>query len=187
MEVTTASAFGPVRDWPRSLQTVVSVCLNSRFPMVLWWGPDLRLIYNDAWRPSLGTKKHPAIGRPGREVWAEIWDPIGPMLAGVVSSGIATWSDDLMLPLITASRRQERYFTFTYSPLIGDSGEVEGVFCAVNETTDRVLGERRLKFGVLVEEPHQQVRELGGREHSAIVLERLARLQAGEHVVHGRS
>ena len=65
-------------------------CLNSRFPIVLWWGPDLRLLYNDAWRPVLGRTKHPqARGSPGQDIWPEIWDIIGPMLNGVLAEGKA--------------------------------------------------------------------------------------------------
>jgi signal transduction histidine kinase/serine phosphatase RsbU (regulator of sigma subunit)/CheY-like chemotaxis protein len=126
-------------------RAVVAMALTSRFPIVLWLGDELRLVYNDDYAPLLGEKHPSALGRTGSEVWAEIWDPIGPMLAGVVSTGVATWSSDLMLPLITGGRPEERYFTFTYSPLVEQDGSVGGVFCAVTETTDRVLGERRLE------------------------------------------
>jgi PAS domain S-box-containing protein len=142
----SATPLGPVADWPQSLQTAVSICLNSRFPIVLWWGPDLRLLYNDAWRPVLGQTKHPqALGSPGREVWPEIWHIIGPMLEGVLAHGKATWSDDQLLPLDRNGYLEEAYFTYSYSPILGDGGKVGGVFAAVNETTQRVIGERRLK------------------------------------------
>src|ERR1051326_4936898 len=71
--------LGPVESWPQSLQTAVSICLASRFPILLWWGPELIMLYNDAYRPMLGTTKHPrALGHRGRDSWAEIWDVIGP-------------------------------------------------------------------------------------------------------------
>ncbi|EUA14721.1 response regulator [Mycobacterium kansasii 732] len=121
------------------------MALTSRFPIVLWLGPtELFLMYNDAYAHILGDKHPAALGAAGRQVWPEIWTAIGPMLAGVVTTGKATWSDDLMLPLVTAGMPQERYFTFTYSPIIGGRGAVTAVFCAVIETTQRVLSERRL-------------------------------------------
>jgi len=96
----SSNPLGPLEDWPQSLKTAVSICLNSRFPIVLWWGRDLRLIYNDAWRPVLGQTKHPAaLGAAGEQVWPEIWHIIGPMLQGVLDTGQATWSDDQLLPL----------------------------------------------------------------------------------------
>ena len=140
-----AHPLGPPSDWPVELRSMVAVALTSRFPIVLWLGrQDLYLVYNDAYIPVLGDKHPAALGRPGRQVWWDIWEPIGPMLSGVINSGEATWSDDLMLALVTEGWAQERYFTFSYSPIILASGQVYGVFCAVTETTERVLGERRL-------------------------------------------
>ena len=73
--------LGPTGSWPRSLRTALSLCLASRFPMLIWWGPELMMLYNDAYRPILGTTKHPAaLGQRGRECWPEIWHIIGPML-----------------------------------------------------------------------------------------------------------
>jgi signal transduction histidine kinase len=92
----------------------------------------------------LGAKHPRSMGQPGREEWAEIWHIIGPMLDGVMRDGIATWSDDQMLPLHRNGYTEECYFTFSYSPIRDETGGIGGVFCAVTETTQRVLGERRL-------------------------------------------
>src|SRR5690348_15878377 len=95
-----ATPLGSVESWPQSLRTAVSICLASRFPILIWWGPELVMLYNDAYRPVLGVTKHPrAMGQRGRECWPEIWDVIGPMLDGVMSRGEATWSDDQLLLL----------------------------------------------------------------------------------------
>src|SRR5689334_16907657 len=91
--------LGPVASWPQSLRSALSICLGSRFPIVIYWGPSLVVLYNDAYAEILG-KKHPqALGRPCREVWSEIWDVIGPMLEGVLATGDATWSEDQLLAL----------------------------------------------------------------------------------------
>src|SRR5215467_3178089 len=104
--------LGEPATWPTEVRATVAVALTSRFPIVLWLGADdLFLVYNDAYLPVLGDK-HPALGRPGRQVWWDIWPQIGPMLSGVVTTGQATWSDDLMLPVVNEGRAQERYFTF---------------------------------------------------------------------------
>ncbi len=119
------------------------VCLTSRFPMIVWWGPELRFLYNDAYRPLLGDK-HPALDLPGRQVWSEIWDTIGPMLDSVMSSGQATWSEDLLLPMRRHGYWEETYWTYSYSPLHDDDGTVRGVFTAVTESTEQVVGRHRL-------------------------------------------
>jgi signal transduction histidine kinase/FixJ family two-component response regulator len=137
--------LGPPQSWPAEVRSAVAVVLTSRFPIVLWLGADdLFLIYNDAYIPILGDRHPEALGQRGQYAWWDIWQPISPMLASVIATGEATWSRDLMLPMLTAGRRRERYFTFTYSPLIGDDGKIYGIFCPSFETTERVLSERRL-------------------------------------------
>ena len=137
------SPLGDPRDWPSGLRTACRVCLTSRFPMIVWWGPELRFLYNDAYRPLLGDK-HPALDLPGRQVWSEIWDTIGPMLDSVMSTGQATWSEDLLLPMRRHGYWEETYWTYSYSPLHDDDGTVRGVFTAVTESTEQVVGRRRL-------------------------------------------
>ena len=137
--------LGSVEQWPQSLRTAVSICLASRFPIVLWWGPDLVTLYNDGYGPMLGAKHPESLGVSARRVWAEIWYIIGPMLDSVLHESKATWSDDQFLPLERNGYAEECYFTFSYSPILDESGGVGGVFCAVTETTSRVLAERRAR------------------------------------------
>ncbi len=136
--------LGPISSWPQSLITSVSICLKSRFPMLIWWGPELTMLYNDAYVPIPGAKHPHCLGRPGQEVWPEVWDIIGPMLQGVIQQGEATWSEDIMLPLSRKGFTEECYFTFSYSPIHDESGGIAGIFTAVSETSGKVFGERRL-------------------------------------------
>ena len=137
--------LGAVETWPQSLCTSVNICLQSRFPMLIWWGRELVMLYNDGYSPMLGSSKHPqALGQRGRKCWSEIWQEIGPMLEGVLTQGEATWSDDALLLLDRNGYLEECYFTFSQSPILDETGSVGGIFTAVTETTERVLGERRL-------------------------------------------
>ena len=140
------SPLGPPAQWPDALKMAVSICLNSRFPMVLWWGREFVMIYNDAWRPILGAKHPKGLGRPGIETWPEIWDIIGEQLGSVLKRGEATWSEDLLLAVARYGYVEEAYFTYSYSPIKDADGRVRGVFTAVNETTERVLSERRMRI-----------------------------------------
>ncbi len=138
-----ATPLGSVESWPQSLRTAVSICLASRFPILIWWDSELVMLYNDAYRPMLGTKHPASLSAPGHAVWPEIWHIIGPMLESVLQEGKATWSDDQFLPLERSGYAEECYFTFSYSPIHAESGAVLGVFTAVSETTERVLSGRR--------------------------------------------
>jgi signal transduction histidine kinase/CheY-like chemotaxis protein len=141
------TALGPASAWPQSFRTALDICLNSRFPIALYWGPSFAMLYNDALLPMVGANKHPwAMGRPAHEVLAEIWTIIGPLLRQVADTGDAIWSEDLMLPLLRSEAQEESYFTFTYSPVRDEAGLVGGVLCAVLETTDKIIEERRLRL-----------------------------------------
>src|SRR5438105_7111876 len=132
--------LGPVESWPQSLRTSVSICLASHFPMLIWWGSELVMLYNDAYRPMLGTTKHPqSMGQRGRECWPEIWDIIGPMLEGVLNKGEATWSENQLLPLDRNGYVDECYFTFSYSPIRDVIGGIGVVFTAVTVMTPQML------------------------------------------------
>jgi PAS domain S-box-containing protein len=137
--------LGPPERWPQSLRTSVSTCLDCAFPIVVWWGPELAILYNDEYGQILGPAKHPsALGRPGSQVWSEIWDVIDPMLSQVMQHAEPTRSRDLLLH-VDRGYLEEAYFSFSYSPIRAEDGKVGGVFCPVIETTDKVIGERRLR------------------------------------------
>ncbi|MET8997654.1 SpoIIE family protein phosphatase [Amycolatopsis sp. NPDC004169] len=141
----TSTPLGAPADWPQSLRTAVSILLSSRFSMWMAWGPDLTFFCNAAYRRDTLGRKYPwALGRPASEVWAEIWDDIGPRIRTVLSTGKATWDEALLLFLERSGYPEETYHTFSYSPLRDDTGRVVGMLCVVAEETERVIGERRM-------------------------------------------
>lgn len=138
--------LGSVETWPQSLRSALSICLNSRFPIAIYWGADCLLLYNDAWRPIVGDKHPWALGRPGREVWSEIWDDIGPELAGVLATGEGTFHTDELLSMHRYGYTEECFFEYTFNPIQGEGGVIDGVFNIVTETTYRVLNDRRARL-----------------------------------------
>lgn len=142
----TQTSLGAVETWPQSLRSALSICLNSRFPIAIYWGQDFILLYNDAWRPILGDKHDWALGYSAREVWSEIWDEIGPELAGVMATGKGTFHKDELLSMHRFGYTEECFFEYTFNPVQGEGGVVEGVFNIVTETTYRVLNDRRAQL-----------------------------------------
>jgi len=142
-----STPVGPLAAWPQALKTAVGICLGSRYPMVMWWDrKSYTQFYNDAYISFLGDAKHPMyLGRSARECWSEIWQVIEPMLESVFDTGEPIWREDLQLVLNRHLPREEGYFTFSYGPIRADDGSIGGLFCACNETTARVIGERRLR------------------------------------------
>ncbi|HLY73449.1 MAG TPA: ATP-binding protein, partial [Planctomycetota bacterium] len=142
----SGTPLGPLETWPQSQKTAVNLVLNSQHPMWLGWGPECTFLYNDAYLQVLGAAKHPwALGRPAAEVWAEIWDVCGPLARKVFQAGEASFVDHVRLFLKRDGYLEETFYSFSYSPIYDESGQVAGLFCPSNEITDRLLTERRLK------------------------------------------
>jgi len=143
----SATPLGIPENWPTALKTSLRLCLDSLFPMVLWIGPEFRLVYNDAWRPTLGTTKHPhALGQPANKVWPEIWETIGPMLNNVLKTGEPTWENNQLLLIERYGYIEETYWTYSYSPVRDDHGAILAVFAVVKETTTEVINDRHLRM-----------------------------------------
>ncbi|MFI1654812.1 SpoIIE family protein phosphatase [Streptomyces sp. NPDC020472] len=112
--------------------------------MWMAWGPELTFFCNSAYRRDTLGRKYPwALGRPVREVWAEVWEDVRPRIESVLA-GSATWDEALLLFLQRSGFPEESYHTFSYSPLRDEDGQVVGVLCVVSEETDRVIAERRM-------------------------------------------
>ena len=140
-----ATPLGSPVEWPQSLQTAVRILLSSRFSMWLAWGTELTFFCNAAYRLDTLGRKYPwALGRPAREVWAEIWEDIGPRIDRMLASGEATWDEALLLFVERSGYPEESYHTFSYSPLRDDAGAVVGMLCVVREDTERVIADRRM-------------------------------------------
>ena len=138
-------SIGEPDKWPQSLRTTLGIILRSAFPMFIFWGDDLICFYNDAYRPSLGNNgKHPAIGKKTIDVWAEIWHFIGPLIHQVMTTGEAVWFEDHYLPIFRNGRMEDVYWTFSYSPIYGETGKIDGVLVTCTETTEKVKNHIRL-------------------------------------------
>lgn len=144
----SAHPIGPPEQWPHPLRMAIRLMLNTGHPMYVWWGSQLYCFYNDAYRASIGPERHPAsLGRPGREVWSEIWDIIAPQIEQVMSGGEPTWHVNALVPITRHGNREDVYWTYSYGPIDDESApnRVGGVLVLCTETTEIVRAERRRK------------------------------------------
>lgn len=148
------SPLGSATDWPPALANAVQLMAASGFPMFLTWGPDLTLIYNDAYRPILGDKHPLALGARLADVWEEIWHDIAPLVDRALS-GQASFVRDMPLVMRRSGHEEKTWFTFSYSPLRDDRGVVRGMFCACTETTDQVVANARKDQDIVAERLRQ--------------------------------
>ena len=138
--------LGPREEWPGLLRLLVDLCLDSEFPVQISWGPELVVLYNDAYVPLLGAEKHPwALGRPASEVRPHPWPASEEHLLEVMRTGRAYHSHDQPLIIDRHGYPQEAHFIFSLSAIRDVNGTIVGAFNAITETTQHILYERRLQ------------------------------------------
>ena len=163
--------IGPVESWSPALRMMVRFLLANRFPLLLWWGPQYVSIYNDAYRPVLGTKHPWAWGRPVSECWSEIWHILQPLIDTPFNGGPATWNEDILLEINRHGFVEETHFTIAYSPVPDETvpSGIGGVLATVHEISEKVVGERRVVA----------LRDLGARVGDAKTAEEACAIAAG--------
>ncbi|NDV00829.1 sensor histidine kinase [Pseudoroseicyclus tamaricis] len=134
-----ATPLGPISSWPPVLKIAVSTMINSAFPKCIGWGDELTTVYNDAFVPLL-ARKHPSLGQPLLEVWKETAHSIAP-IAEAAMAGEPTFVEDFPIETDRNGTMETAYFTFCYSPICDENGDVKGMLNTVIETTSKVKAE----------------------------------------------
>jgi PAS domain S-box-containing protein len=140
------SPLGNPSTWAQALKLTVRLMLSSGHPMFIWWGPDLIQFYNDGYRASIGSDRHPAaIGQQGKICWAEIWPIIGPQIDTVMRGEGSVWRENALVPITRDGKLEDVYWTYTYDPIYDEDApnHVGGVLVIVAETTRHVLEQQR--------------------------------------------
>src|ERR1700722_2682406 len=164
-----ATPLGPLCDWPQPLRSAVSLCVRSQFPIIIHWGwPDLIVLHNDAFIPLIGDKHETALGIPLFDSRPELRPTVENMLERVFSTGQPALSKDLFHVYRRSGYFEERYLTVSFNPIVLDSGKVGGTFSLIDDTTDRVIGERRLRT----------LRDLAARSMEAKEIDEACRIAA---------
>jgi two-component sensor histidine kinase len=149
------SRLGPISTWPAHLKAAINLILPAQAQIVLFWGPDLVALYNDAYAPTIGDKHPRALGRPARESWTELWDDLEPLLRSVLETGKTVFAKDRPFYIERHGYPESVFFDISYSPVCDEAGKVGGVLCVVCETTERVIAQERQHL-LLRETNHRQ-------------------------------
>jgi signal transduction histidine kinase len=128
------TGLGGMESWPISLRSTVTLMLASKFPMYVIWGPQRRSLYNDAFIPILGSRHPDALGMPISALWSDVWPQIAPLVDAAFNNE-TSYFEDLPLQMTRNGYVEQTYFTFSYSGLENDAGEIAGMLCVCLETT----------------------------------------------------
>ncbi|NPV20113.1 PAS domain S-box protein [Bradyrhizobium aeschynomenes] len=136
------TSLGPIEHWPQSLRTAAAILLRSPVPMVMLWGGEGVMLYNDAYSVLAGARHPKLLGSKVREGWPEVTDFNDNVMTVVLAGGTLHYSDQ-ELTLFRHGRPEQVFMNLDYSPVVDESGVPVGVLAIVVETTERVLAERR--------------------------------------------
>ena len=140
----STSCLGDPHTWPQSLRSVVSACLNSPILGAILWGPDLCMLYNDAYAPSLADRHPAALGKPVAEVWGSVWDEVAPKFHQAMATGIGFSSSNVELMILRHGHMEQTTWNFSAAPIVGEDGEIAGLFNQGIEITEQVRRERAI-------------------------------------------
>jgi PAS domain S-box-containing protein len=160
--------LGPIESWPQSLLTTVSLCLASNFPISMAWGAGHVQIYNDGYVPICGAQHPRSMGQDFRECWASAWPEIGEAYDHAWAGG-SSFIENKRTFVTRNGYLEEAFFTFSFSPIRDETGEVGGIFHPVTEKTVEMLSERRTRA----------LRDLAARTGEAKSIEEVFTLAAG--------
>jgi len=134
----STTCLGPMDAWPLTLRTILRTVLSTPQPICMWWGSDLLQFHNEAYLPILGKRAEGSFGAPFRTLWPDAWGVVEPYVKAALE-GRGTRVEDLPIVMTRNGFPEQTYWSFSYSPLYGDDGEVEGILNIVTETTRQVL------------------------------------------------
>jgi two-component sensor histidine kinase len=137
-----STPLGSPDEWDQSLQTAVSICLTTPFVSAVHWGPDLRILYNNAYIPALAERHPAALGKPFSEVWPEIWTVLGPQIEHVLRTGEGFATENQLLRMERRGRIEDTYWIYSFAPIYDDSGVMAGVFVTAIDNTSNVLADQ---------------------------------------------
>lgn len=139
------TSFGAPETWPQSLCSAVSACLNSPMLGTILWGPELRMLYNDAYIPSMADRHPRALGMPVDEVWGSAWDQVSAPFYRAMATGEGFSQNNVEIPMIRRGQAEKTTWNFSAAPIRGEGGHIVGLLNQGVEITEQVRGEQALR------------------------------------------
>jgi PAS domain S-box-containing protein len=136
------TALGPPRTWPPPLRAALAICLNAPVVSAIYWGPEFRVFYNDAYVPVLGPRHPAALGQPLAQILPEAWAVLRPQLDGVRATGRGFTVENQRLNLRRHGRSEESFWTYSFTPIHDETDATVAVFVTALETTDHIRAQR---------------------------------------------
>ena len=139
-----ATPLGAIENWSETLVATVNLMLHSPFPTILSWGPEMVFLYNDTAIPTLMGKHPSALGDLYRNVFHEAWDLVSADLEACLYKGETAVRDNMFIPILLNGVVEDHYWSYSLIP-VHENGKIVGIYDAYRNTTDIVMGVRKLR------------------------------------------
>lgn len=181
----SGSPVGPISGWPASLRTALNICLHSSSPVAVYWGDELITFYNDVCAQNIADRHPAALGMPAAELYADIWDVVGPILTTAYRKGISTGSRNQPIPITRGGQLKELRFDLTANPVRNEAGDVVGLLAIAFDITDHLrtaasLTAEMMELQRLQRQQHVLVAELHHRTRNLLAVVRAIASQSFE-------
>jgi PAS domain S-box-containing protein len=136
-----ATPLGVKTAWTAELRTTVTLCMGANYPSAVYWGPDWRMLYNDA-ALSVLMNNRDLLGLPAAKVWGKWWPEIEKAFAQISQTGSGIIETNRNFHLRDGSIRRDTFWNYNFSPVSDAGGKVVGIFAGARDATEEVLRAR---------------------------------------------
>ena len=138
------TSMGEPYEWPQSLCTILNIVLNTPFPMILYWGNGLHCFYNDTYSLCLNIKGNHTdiLGLPAENLFYKNWPVNKSLLDQVMVTGNTASMENLLIPVYKNDKKDDTFWTISYSAVKDELGETGGVLVLCCDTTEKMPGLR---------------------------------------------
>jgi len=138
----SGTALGPRERWSTSLVAAVKMLLASPSPLVMLWGREGTMVYNDAYAVFAGGRHPFVLGKPVEVAWPEVAE-FNRHVVDTCLTGESLNYKDKQLVLCRQGSPEDAWMDLSYSPVVDDDGRPAGVLAIVFETTAKILAEQQ--------------------------------------------
>lgn len=138
----STTGLGPLQQWSPALRHSVQFLLASPMPLVMLWGRDGYMIYNDAYAVFAGGRHPYLLGTAVELGWPEVAEFNRHVVDTCLAGGTLSYSNKELV-LLRDGQPETVWLDLHYSPCPGDDGAPAGVMAVVIETTNHIISEQR--------------------------------------------
>lgn len=142
-----STPLGPMNKWSVQFREVVNLLMRNPHPAALFWGEELTMIYNEAYKNEVAGAKHPELMGTGFSgPFSELWDGVAPVFRECARTGHSVRKENDPLPIERYGYLEETFFSWSFVPVYGGTSKILGFYNAPFETTYQTISSRRMQM-----------------------------------------